>query len=754
MAADLSQLDGVLASMDLIVNSLEIEEENRKSAKQDQNRKTEVKSDLSDVIQQLHQLQTDDSRTSTLKTTTSSSSSSSGGGRVWSKPPSARRDGVIKKEPSSKSKTPKLPVEWSHLPSVGNVIQVAARDDYTSPPPGGDRKKTIGEIGKQVAMTSYLSPMSDRRQNVDELKQLPLGGDRRLSSGDSRKPFKLPDDIQGPVQMARRMSRDSNPEPDYADIDDDTELIPDYEEIDDENDTAAQDDDVFPENSTIQKGGIQSKAYNPFARSVSLPGSPIFYHERRDDSKSADNSPASERRNVSLPSGGKVYAKKTGASVRRKSATDELKSENEIRKEFLRRTSLRLSETTKTRTIVVHVYNTDGTHRTLSVDHSVKARDLCYLLVIKNHVIDDKNWTIVEYIKQLNVERVLEDHEMIVPVIDSWADDADNRLIFRNDFRKYDFFQRPEIYFPVKKKPPERKGSSKDKPQEEDKTARAKAFLLQSMFKTTDRLPDTESYLHFREKGKKSWKRAFCLLRAFGIYYSTRGTSKEIKHLCPFVSIEDKEIYIVLDALTAKFYSGAATNFVIALKSLSENDVTCLCFDTEHAMRKWRLGLRFAKYGNQLRDNYQVTLRRHDKLRKLSDKSGSSDQTYRYSASQPIDEPWYHGPLSRDDSERLLADHVTDDGVFVLRDSSDGDGFAISFTCQRLVCHYKIDKVRVAGQVYYTCNGDTKFPSLKAMVKHHLLNIGPTIPCKLSKCVEMTTNELFQPDLSKLPVLY
>lgn len=44
-------------------------------------------------------------------------------------------------------------------------------------------------------------------------------------------------------------------------------------------------------------------------------------------------------------------------------------------------------------------------------------------------------------------------------------------------------------------------------------------------FSTTKRLPDVKGMLHERE-GAKKWKKRFCVLRASGIYFSTKGESE------------------------------------------------------------------------------------------------------------------------------------------------------------------------------------------------------------------------------------
>ena len=45
------------------------------------------------------------------------------------------------------------------------------------------------------------------------------------------------------------------------------------------------------------------------------------------------------------------------------------------------------------------------------------------------------------------------------------------------------------------------------------------------------RPPEIKGYLHERSEGKKSWKKRFFMLRASGLYYSTKGESQNNKDL-------------------------------------------------------------------------------------------------------------------------------------------------------------------------------------------------------------------------------
>ncbi|XP_019472689.1 growth factor receptor-bound protein 14-like [Meleagris gallopavo] len=45
---------------------------------------------------------------------------------------------------------------------------------------------------------------------------------------------------------------------------------------------------------------------------------------------------------------------------------------------------------------VIKVYSEDDSSKTLEIPSDITARDVCQLLILKNHYIDDHNWTLFE----------------------------------------------------------------------------------------------------------------------------------------------------------------------------------------------------------------------------------------------------------------------------------------------------------------------------------------------------------------------
>ncbi|KAL0626077.1 Growth factor receptor-bound protein 14 [Plecturocebus cupreus] len=63
-------------------------------------------------------------------------------------------------------------------------------------------------------------------------------------------------------------------------------------------------------------------------------------------------------------------------------------------------------------TDVIKVYSEDETSRALDVPSDITARDVCQLLILKNHYIDDHSWTLFEHLPHIGVVF----HDLYVPL--------------------------------------------------------------------------------------------------------------------------------------------------------------------------------------------------------------------------------------------------------------------------------------------------------------------------------------------------
>ncbi|NXY56211.1 GRB7 protein, partial [Callaeas wilsoni] len=447
---------------------------------------------------------------------------------------------------------------------------------------------------------------------------------------------------------------------------------------------------------------------------------------------------------------------------------------------------------------VVKVFGEDGACRSLEASAGTTARQLCETLVRRTRALHDHSWALVELHQHLALERCLEDHESVVEVQSSWAPGADSRFVFRKNFAKYELFKSNASLFP------EVMVSSCL----EANKSMAHSELIQN-FLNSGSCPEVQGFLHLREAGRKVWKRFHFSLRRSGLYYSTKGTSKDPRHLQYFADLTESNIYYVTQG--KKLY-GTPTEFGFCIKPHKVRSgvkgLKLLCSEDEQSRSCWMAAFRLFKYGMQLYRNYQQAQARLSQppwigptpLRSVSDNalvamdfSGCTGRvienpsevltaaleeaqawrkktTHRYSLpaachSSPLSagetglsaqrgslprsggppkpdtplataihctQPWFHGRISREDTQQLIGRQGLVDGVFLVRESQrNPKGFVLSLCHLQRIKHYLILPSEEEGRLYFTMDdGQTRFADLIQLVEFHQINRG-ILPCKL-----------------------
>nr|XP_051709126.1 growth factor receptor-bound protein 10 isoform X5 [Oryctolagus cuniculus] len=196
----------------------------------------------------------------------------------------------------------------------------------------------------------------------------------------------------------------------------------------------------------------------------------------------------------------------------------------------------------------VKVFSEDGTSKVVEILTDMTARDLCQLLIYRSHCVDDNSWTLVEHHPHLGLERCLEDHELVVQVEGTMG--SEGKFLFRKNYAKYEFFRNPVNFFPEQMVTwcQQSNGSHTQ--------------LLQN-FLNASSCPEIQGFLHVKELGRKSWKRLYVCLRRSGLYCSTKGTSKEPRHLQLLADLEESNIFSLISG--KKQYS-APTDHGLCIK--------------------------------------------------------------------------------------------------------------------------------------------------------------------------------------------
>ncbi|KAM8933453.1 growth factor receptor-bound protein 14 [Pelodytes ibericus] len=429
---------------------------------------------------------------------------------------------------------------------------------------------------------------------------------------------------------------------------------------------------------------------------------------------------------------------------------------------------------------VIKVYSEDGTSRALEVPNDLSAKDLCQILILKNHYVDDHNWTIFEHLSNSSLERIVEDHEIVTEVQLQWDMKQDCRFYIRKYYAKYEFFRDPERYFP------DWMVSFSG-----DVNGSLKSTDMLKMFLSTTSYPEVQSFLHMTEKGKKSWRKCFFVLRRSGLYFSTKGKSKDPRHLQFFSDFSQSDVYILL---SGKKVYGSPTDHGFCLKHTQEGvgSLKLLCAENEEVKICWVTAIRLYKHGVQIHTNYSQPQRSQrdasvpcqSPMRSVSENSlvamdfsgcksrvienpsevlsvalqegllwrrkscgrmsthglPVSSQHSSANLAVHISQPWFHHNISRDEAQKLIIQQGLVNGVFLVRDSqSNPQAFVLSLCHGQKIKHIQISPIEDSGERFYTLDdGDTRFTDLTQLVEFYQLNKG-ILPCKLKHyCTRIT----------------
>ncbi|KAK8397222.1 hypothetical protein O3P69_004737 [Scylla paramamosain] len=250
--------------------------------------------------------------------------------------------------------------------------------------------------------------------------------------------------------------------------------------------------------------------------------------------------------------------------------------------------------------LFIKAFTSDGSTKSLLVDEKMTVVHVTRLLADKNHVRMDPKWAIVEHIPDLYMERIYEDDEMLVENLLLWTRDSKNKLLFSERPDKYDLFLRPEHYILI--------GSSSEKNSDLDDEGRN--TLVEEFFSSTGvGVPEVEGHLFLKSEGKKVWKKYYFVLRASGLYYCPKGkSSRSSKDLVCLTTLEVNQVYYGVG--WKKKYK-APTDWCFAIKhphlqAKSSKYIKYLCSEDPETLSQWVMGIRIAKSGRRLLENYRA----------------------------------------------------------------------------------------------------------------------------------------------------
>lgn len=257
--------------------------------------------------------------------------------------------------------------------------------------------------------------------------------------------------------------------------------------------------------------------------------------------------------------------------------------------------------------LFVKVFSMDGCSKSLLVDEKMNCNYVTRLLADKNHVQMDPKWGLVEHLPELYMERVYEDHELLVDNLMLWTRDSKNTIIFGERPDKIQLFMQPERFLLSDSM------SIKDaRTSISEFDEHSRNMILEEYFSATARnVPEVEGPLYLKADSKKGWKKYHFVLRASGLYYYPKEKAKSSADLICLTTFEKNHVYYGI-GWKKKFKAPTDHTFAVKHPHLQESKATkhirYLCAEDAYTLQRWMVGIRVAKYGRQLLDNYRALL--------------------------------------------------------------------------------------------------------------------------------------------------
>lgn len=110
--------------------------------------------------------------------------------------------------------------------------------------------------------------------------------------------------------------------------------------------------------------------------------------------------------------------------------------------------ALQKLEQATVRRLFVKAFSADGASKSLLVDATMSCGHVTRLLADKNHLQMEPSWAIVEHLPEYQMERLFEDHELLVDNLMLWSRDSKNRVMFLQRPDKIALFKKPELFLP------------------------------------------------------------------------------------------------------------------------------------------------------------------------------------------------------------------------------------------------------------------------------------------------------------------
>ncbi|KAL5267864.1 hypothetical protein ACHWQZ_G004792 [Mnemiopsis leidyi] len=250
------------------------------------------------------------------------------------------------------------------------------------------------------------------------------------------------------------------------------------------------------------------------------------------------------------------------------------------------------------------VYSVNDSCKTVHVNQRQSAWEVCQVLTEKFLYRSGPDWTLVENITDQQIERQLEDHEIVYGVLSRWTADSTNRMYFRNNVRKYELFRRPQQYLPPNDPYVDVVDLSRES------RDRIIEDFFSGSFKTKIPFVGLKA-VHWLKSGRKSWRKMNFVINRSGVYCAPKSKNKlqSLSWIC-LSRREENDIYLPSNNREFKKHHSAPTEYCFVFRRKAgeqSHSSRVVCVESEAQFRLWTNALRRLEHGKKLLHNYNTS---------------------------------------------------------------------------------------------------------------------------------------------------
>ncbi|VDD75637.1 unnamed protein product [Mesocestoides corti] len=234
--------------------------------------------------------------------------------------------------------------------------------------------------------------------------------------------------------------------------------------------------------------------------------------------------------------------------------------------------------------VTLRVYNEDGTYKTILIDEDMSVKDVCEIMLQKNHCDDSIiNWQLYEEPGEFpGFERQIEDHEFAMDLQRRWpASMSPSKIWFRQNSRKYNLSDGMERMI-----------------------LRTDIPVVDQLTHDAFPLPGLAEGVVLLKRPQRKWVKVFCFLLMSSIFFTRKAFRASKRKAEYLLDLANMDVYVPqANTEVTRFLNTPTPHTLLLVPSsiglLDPEAVFAIGLKTRESLLAWAEGLRYHKHGRR-----------------------------------------------------------------------------------------------------------------------------------------------------------